>query len=214
MNRLSLVTLITAFAVTVFAGGAYFVLRPEAAPPQTTLLEGAQLIRPHSPILGRNDAPVTIVEFFDPSCESCRAMFPVVQQILSAYPSQVRVVMRYAAFHQGSDEAVRILETARLQGLFEPVLEALVESQADWATHGAPQLDKAWSAAAQVGLNVDRARREKDLPSISAILAQDAADITALGVRQTPTFYVNGAPLEELGPQQLNDMVKREVDKL
>lgn len=34
--------------------------------------------------------------------------------------------MRYAAFHPGLDEAVRILQTARIQNLFEPVLTALV----------------------------------------------------------------------------------------
>ena len=31
-----------------------------------------RLVRPHSPIFGPKKAPVTIVEFFDPACESCR----------------------------------------------------------------------------------------------------------------------------------------------
>ncbi|MFS8328883.1 thioredoxin domain-containing protein, partial [Vreelandella titanicae] len=34
-------------------------------------------MRSHSPILGREDAPVTIVEFFDPACEACRAFYPL-----------------------------------------------------------------------------------------------------------------------------------------
>jgi hypothetical protein len=53
-------------------------------------------------------------------------MHPVLAEIRERYPEQVRIVMRYATFHDGSDIAVRILETARLQGLFEPVLEALL----------------------------------------------------------------------------------------
>ena len=31
-----------------------------------------QLIRPDSPTIGSIDAPVTIVEFLDPECESCQ----------------------------------------------------------------------------------------------------------------------------------------------
>lgn len=57
---------------------------------------------------------------------SCRAFRPIVKQIRAAFPTQVRVIMRYAAFHPGLDEAVRILQTARIQNLFEPVLTALV----------------------------------------------------------------------------------------
>lgn len=103
----------------------------------------AQLERFHSPTLGRQDAPVTIVEFFDPACEACRAFHPIVKQIMAQHPDQIWVVLRYAAFHDGSDEAVRILEAARLQGLFELVLEALYAAQPVWANHSRPNLEVA-----------------------------------------------------------------------
>ncbi len=73
--------------------------------------------------MGDPDAAVTVVEFFDPSCEACRAFHPIVKDLLKEFDGKIRVVLRYAALHQGSDEAVRILETARMQGKFEPVLE-------------------------------------------------------------------------------------------
>jgi len=123
------------------------------------------------------------------------------------------VVIRYAAFHRGSDEAVRILETARLQGLFVPVLEALLDAQPQWATHDAPRLEVAWNAAAGAGLDVERARRERLMPHIAAALNFDAADVASLGVRRTPTFYVNGKPLVDFGPQQLFELVRMEVEK-
>lgn len=87
------------------------------------------LLRPYSPAFGPADAPVTLVEIFDSSCEACRAYHPVVQEIRRQFPAQVRVVLRYTVFHEGSDEAVRILEAARMQGKFEPVLDALLEKQ-------------------------------------------------------------------------------------
>jgi hypothetical protein len=33
-------------------------------------------------------------------------------------------------------------------------------------------------------------------------------------VRQTPTFFVNGRPLTEFGPQQLADLVLSEVERV
>lgn len=71
---------------------------------------------------------MTIVEFFDPACEACRAFHPIVKQILTQYPDDVRVVMRYTPFHgEGSELAIKVLEAARLQDVFVPVLEALAK---------------------------------------------------------------------------------------
>ncbi len=212
MNRRHILIAGTAVgALGVFGGAAFIFGRkppPEpVAPPQ----ESTTLIRPHSPIIGPVAAPVTIVEFFDPACEACRAYHPIVKQIMDQFPGKVRLVIRYAAFHRGSDEAVRILETARLQGMFLPVLEALLAAQPQWAAHGAPQLEVAWSAAAHAGLDVERARRERLAPHIMATLNADAADVATLGVRQTPTFFVNGKPPSQFGPQYLLELVRQEV---
>ena len=43
------------------------------------------LVRPDSPTLGSADAPVTIVEFLDPECESCAAFNPIVKKVLKEY---------------------------------------------------------------------------------------------------------------------------------
>jgi protein-disulfide isomerase len=166
------------------------------------------LMRFHSPVIGPQSAPVTIVEFFDPACEACRAFYPFVKQILEQHPGQVRLVLRYLPLHEGSDEAVRILEAARLQGLFEPVLHALLERQPDWARHGAPDLELAWQLAGQAGLDLDRARRDADRPQIGEVLRQDMADARAAGLRGTPSFFVNGQPLREFGPEGLDEQVK------
>ncbi|MGE0370869.1 MAG: DsbA family protein [Gammaproteobacteria bacterium] len=172
---------------------------------------GGELVRPHSPVLGPVDAPVTIVEFFDPSCEACRAFHPVVKQILAMFPRDVRLVVRYIPFHEGSDEAVSILEAARMQDRFEPVLEALLARQPEWAVHGAPDLGLAWDIAGAAGLDIERARAEASSPAIDLVLKQDIADAQARGVEQTPTFFVNGKPLPSFGAQQLLDLVGSEV---
>ncbi len=213
MNRRTLFYAAFALSLAAFLGGTYWYAQSgkRARSPIAAAPTAALLVRDHSPVFGPPDAPVTIVEFFDPACETCRAFHPVVKEILDDFKGQVRVVLRYAAFHQGSDEVVRMLETARSQGVFAPVLEAILLAQPEWASHGAPNLARAWAAAESAGLDVNRARQSLNSPAILEIARQDASDIAALGVRKTPTFFVNGKPLPSFGMQQLYDLVHEEV---
>jgi protein-disulfide isomerase len=185
---------------------------PVAAPIEPHLL--ARLARADSPVLGRVDAPVTIVEFLDPACEACRAYAPVVKQILFLYPEDVRVVVRYAAFHPGSDEAIRVIEAARKQGKFAEVLGALFDRQGEWASHSGPNPARTWDIAAENGVNLARARKEPSQATVSGLLAREGEDIIALKVERTPTFYVNGRPLTEYGPQELMDLVDSEIQRV
>ena len=120
--------------------------------------------------------------------------------------------MRYAVFHEGSDEAVRILETARMQDKFEPVLDALLERQPEWAVHGAPRMDLAWQIAAAAGLDMEQAQTARLSPDIVGILNQDAADIAAIGVRQTPTFFLNGRQMTDISMDSLLADVRSAVE--
>jgi protein-disulfide isomerase len=217
MNRRKLLLGASALGIAVFAGGAYVLnqrrtAEAEAAAAATPAAETDLLIRPHSPVLGPADAPVTLVEFFDPSCEACRAFHPVVQEIRRQFPTQVRVVMRYTVFHQGSDEAVRILEVARMQNKFEQVLDAILEKQPTWALHDGPQMDVAWRVAGAVGLDLKKSETERLFPGITGVLNQDAADVEALGIRQTPTFFLNGQRLENVSAESLIADVKLAVE--
>ena len=171
----------------------------------------ARLIRPDSPVMGPATAPVTIVEFLDPACEACRAFAPVVKQVMFLYPNEVRVVARFADFHPGSDEAIRILLAAREQDKFETVLAALFDGQDQWAAHHSPNVAEAWKIAIAAGLNESRARKVAQSDEVSQRLREEGEDIVALQVSRTPTFYVNGKLLQEFGAQQFMALVTSEV---
>ena len=167
----------------------------------------ASLIRMHSPTLGKADAPVVIVEFLDPACETCAAFYPRVKQILAAHPDKILLVLRYAPFHNGSDKVVAVLEAARKQGKFWPALEALLATQADWAPHHRPQVDLAWKSLDKLGLNMEQMAFDISSPEIAQIIALDLADAQTLNVSKTPEFFVNGKPLPSFGFEQLQQLV-------
>jgi protein-disulfide isomerase len=212
MSRRIIVFVISIITALGFAAAAFFyqqfsTARESSSPsPETNAL-----VRFHSPVIGPASAPVTIVEFFDPSCEACRAFYPIVKKIMAKHPDDVRLVMRYVLFHQGSEEAARILETARAQGLFTPVLEAVLEAQPAW--HDDPKAQKAWEAAAAAGLDVEKARKVIMSPEIDAVLSKDMADVKTVGVRGTPTFFVNGKPLTKFGAEPLQELVQSEINR-
>lgn len=214
MNRRALILSVLALGVAGFGGAAWYVNRPapisEADPVDPELAEA--LIRPYSPILGPEDAPVTIVEFFDPACEACRAFYPVVEDIMEEHGDAVRVVIRYTPFHgAASEQAIRVLEAARMQDVYEPVLEAVLQEQPRWASHGNPEPGLILQIAATGGLDAEAAQTQILSPDVVAILNQDRADVETVGVRQTPTFFVNGRPLDPFGEAELRRVVAAEV---
>ena len=214
MNRRGLILSVLALGVAGFGGATWYATRPgpvaEAEPVAPELAEA--LIRSYSPVLGPESAPVTIVEFFDPACEACRAFYPVVEAIMAEHGDAVRVVIRYTPFHgAASEEAIRVLEAARMQGVFEPVLEAVLREQPRWASHGAPEPGLILEIAATAGLDAEAARTQMLAPDVVAILNRDRADVETVGVRQTPTFFVNGKPLDPFGEAELRSLVAAEV---
>lgn len=211
MNKRIFVILTAVAAIALFAAAGWWVGSEDSGKAGQMVADSSRLVRPHSVVFGPKDAPVTIAEFFDPACETCRAFYPVVKRIMDEFPGRVRLVMRYTPLHQGSDEVVRLLEAARLQGKFQPVLEAVLQAQPEWASHGAPRLENAWKAAATAGLDVAQARAALMSPEVTAVLEQDIADSQASGATKTPTFIVNGKHLPSFGAQQLYDLVESEV---
>ena len=100
------------------------------------------LVRVYSPTLGNANAPVVLVEFFDPACETCRAFYPLVKEMMAANPGKIRLVLRYAPFHAGSDQLVAALEAARRQGKFWEALEALLAEQDNVAQNHTVETDR------------------------------------------------------------------------
>ncbi len=214
MNKQWLVWATAAAVVVAFvAGVVVFRDRGKQEVTQAAQANSEALVRAHSPVFGNPAAQVTLVEFFDPACETCRAFYPRVKTLVNTSFGQVRLVLRYAPLHQGSDRAVKILEAARLQGKYWEAVERVLEQQARWASHHQPQPELIWDLLADIGLDMAKARSDADSPAIAQLLQQDVADMQALKVTRTPGFFVNGTPLRDFGEAQLKALVEQELQK-
>lgn len=207
---LGIVALLATLAVVgwlVFGGQ----VSQNSAGVQSASVDPSALIRPHSPTEGKPEAPVVIVEFFDPACGTCRMFYPEVKALMAQYPNRIRLVLRYAPFHQGSDKVVAVLEAARRQGKFWPALEAMFAGQDDWASNHTAKVDLVWKYLEPVGLNMEQLAFDVTAPEVQQSIAQDMRDANTLGVSQTPEYFVNGKPLPSFGLAQLKQLVADEV---
>lgn len=178
------------------------------------------LVRPDSPTLGAADAPVTLVEFLDPECESCAAFSPVVKKIMKDYDGKIRLVIRYMPLHPNSLSAATFTEAAGEQGKYWQAQEMLFQKQPEWGTKHGPQttapadinaLFKKY--AGELGLDTKKMDAAFAENRYQAKLQRDLQDGQALGVRQTPTFFVNGRKLARFSEADLRALIDEELKK-
>jgi len=169
--------------------------------------------RQGAPVKGPADARVTIVEFFDPACGTCADFYPLVKQIVDQYPGKVRVMMRYAPLHSGSDQVVKMLEAAHHQGKFWQALELLFKNQRRWVKNHVSQ--PMHPRGLLNGLAMDHTRLDSDMNrlEITDAIQQDIEDGQSLNVKATPEFFVNGRPIPSFGLKQLKQLVKEAVEE-
>jgi protein-disulfide isomerase len=203
---------IAAALVAAFVVAAIVYRGQEAQQASATASANAdRLIRPHSPTLGPAGAPVTIVEFLDPECEACAAMHPVVKRVMGEFDGRVRLVVRYMPFHGNSAYAATLLEATREHGSYWGMLETFLIRQHEWASHGAPRPELLLEYAVLGGLDKEKWNAEAANPEFQQRIRQDAEDGKALGVARTPTFFVNGQPLAQIGYEPLRAAVAAAV---
>jgi protein-disulfide isomerase len=202
-----------AVGLAVLAFVAFAWLARTRAPQQSATSQNAAapnaqlLVRPHSPIQGPESAPVTVVEFLDPECESCRAMHPIVRKLAAEYGERVRWVVRYVPLHTSSMLASASIEEARELGKHEQALDLLFEGQPTWGDHDDPRPDRIATILGALGVPADRLQPDAVIAKHRWKVDQDKADAVALGIRGTPTFFVNGVQVAQLGYAPLKQAI-------
>ena len=208
-----LVGLTCVLLVLAFIGGSSYYKGQQAEKIGFLAEKNAELfVRDHSPTLGSDDAKVFIVEFMDPACETCAAFAPFIKQAMAANPGKIKLVLRYAPFHDGADNFVKILEAARMQGKYWETLDVMFKTQNIWASHHNYQPQRLWDVLPRAGVNLEQIRKDMNSPAIAKIIEQDMADVNTLNVTKTPGYFVNGRPLQVFGYKQLQQLIQSELD--
>ena len=198
--------------VLVFIGAFYAYNKSEESKYAAMAKEKAVVYeRPYSLSVGPADAKVTLVEFFDPACGTCAQFHPIVKDLLKEHKGNLRVVYRYAAFHENSSYAVKMLEGARAQDKFEETLSYMYKTRQYWINGHTVNVQMLWRMLARTKLDMQALSTYIQDPKLDDLLKQEAADAEELGATKTPSFYVNGKPLVNFGEQNLRDLINSQM---
>ena len=171
----------------------------QPAPVATGSPEESMLVREDSRILGEEGSSgVTVVEFLDFECEACAAAYPAVEQLRQEYAGEVPFVARYFPLpgHFNAERAARAVESAARQGELEAMYQRMYETQAEWGEAQVPHDDLFRGFAEEIGLDMQQYDADYASDEVAARVQRDVDDGLELGVQGTPTFYVDGEPLQ------------------
>ena len=213
MNRNALFVFAAGLLVVIFLV-ATFIYQTNTGSLQSAFVDNNRSVleRDSAPVKGPADAKVTIVEFLDPACGTCREFYPLVQRLVNEYPGKVRVMVRYAPLHPGSDQVVKMLEAAHRQGRFWPALELLFDNQQRWVINHRSQPMRARSILNGILMDHKKLDIDMGMADVTEAIEKDVRDAQTLGVKATPEFFVNGRPMPSFGYEQLRKLVADAVD--
>lgn len=152
-------------------------------------------------VKGNPDAPVTLVEYLDFECEACGAYYPLIKQLETDLPDDLRVVTRYFPLpgHRNGMTAALAVEAAARQGKYWEMHDALFENQAAWGEQQKPDPALFERYAQQIGLDLERFKADMKDKSVRERVERDIASGKELGNTGTPSFFLNGKKLENPG---------------
>lgn len=142
----------------------------------------------NSPFKGPANAKITLVEFSDFQCPYCAQAVGFLNEVLNAYPNDVRLVFKQYPLdiHANARISSAAALAAHAQGKFWQMHDRMYANY--------KQLTRAnilaW--AKDAGLDVVKFAADLDSPRIKQLVDKDYGDGEKAGVEATPTVFING----------------------
>lgn len=152
-------------------------------------------------IMGPKDAKITIVEYSDFECPYCSKGYATVEEVMKAYPKDVRVVYKHLPldFHPMAMPAARYFEAIAMQdhAKAEKFYHQIFQNQGDLRSKKEGLLKE---TAKKIG--VDMKRLEKDLKDekVTKNIEADMEEARKFNFSGTPGFLINGVSLRGAYP--------------
>ena len=163
-----------------------------------------------APILGPEDAPITIVEFSDFQCPFCRRVQPTLTQLKEKYGDKIRWSFKDLPLKSIHPQAQKAAEAARCagdQGKFWEYRAAMFDANA---------INSGLFDATAEELALDNETFQACLSSdkYAAQVDADLEEASGMGLTGTPAFLINGVLLSGALPyEEFEKVIERELDR-
>ena len=143
-----------------------------------------------APSRGPANAPITLVEFSDFECPYCSVAAPQLDEVLKAYPKEVRLYFKQfpLEMHAHALMAAEASEAAGAQGKFWEMYTKL------FANSRHLNKDRIYELAKELNLDMTRFSHDMESHAYVGRIRADLADGDKAGVFGTPSLFINGKP--------------------
>ena len=161
------------------------------------------------PILGPEDAPITLIEFSDYECPFCKRWHDeTFDRLIDAFPGQIRFVYRdfpLTNIHPNAAPAAEAANCAHEQDRFWDFHRKLFSSS---TLNASTYL----AYATELGLDLDAFQECVTSRRYQDEVVADLEWAVNLGISSTPTFFINGIALVGAQPFDVfNDVITKEL---
>jgi len=162
-----------------------------------------------SPYKGPSDAPVMLAEFSDFQCPFCSKVTPLIEEMLQAFPKELKVVFKQLPLpmHKDAMNAARASLAAHKQGKFWEMHDKMFGNQR------ALDIDSLKRYAGQIGLDVAKFEVDLAAKDVQAQIDEDMKLAQASQVNGTPTLFLNGKRVTDRSPDGLKRMIAEALKK-
>ncbi len=175
--------------------------------PHTTSL--AVPPEPTDHFLGSEHARITLLEYGDFECPSCKVAVQTPKLLLERFPNRIRFIFRHFPLEEAHPHALmaaEVSEAAAAQGKFWPMHDVLFQNQAHLKERDL------YRYAGELGLDPARYTAEMDDHIYLQKVREHAQGGRRSHIRATPTFFLDGAVQDiSFGMQALHDAVAAAV---
>ncbi len=163
-------------------------------------------------IKGPDDAKLTIIEYSDFQCPYCSGAWTAIEQLVEAFPGEVRVVFRHLplkSLHPNATLAAQAAEAAGNQGKFWEMGGLLFTNQSVWSSYETAAL-QTWLEEQADALELDVDQFKADLNSDTVVQKVQASydKAAVVGLQTTPTLFVNGIYVGNMDFYSLSGLMK------
>ena len=154
--------------------------------------------------IGPDDAPVTVVEFFDYRCGFCKRSAEWTTKLPEQYDNQVRVVFKeLPILSTESEKAALAAVAAGKQGKYVEMHIALMELD-NGSGFGPEQID---AAADSIGVDIDKMRADMKSIEVQKTVADAKGLARTLNITGTPNFIVGNEMVSGADIQQVEALI-------
>ncbi len=198
--------------LTVGIFGGIIVLsqfkKENPTPDKVEIVPEEKLVTADSLSVGKDEAPVVLVEFGDFECPACKVFSPLVKKLYSENQDIMKVVYIHFPLpqHTLAKSAANAAEAAGEQGKFWEYSLSLYENQPNFSR------DNYIKFAGDLGLDVTKFANDLDANKYNDKIKKDMELADSLNVNSTPTFYLNGKKLVFTTFDEFVSLVQNEIN--